>query len=180
MKCTAINPNICCVAGPASSARVSWVPVEWNINAMGYGGGGCSWTKYLCEIRGRSDYCMGPNNRDDYTGAYCWFVGRKRGGLEENRICTGSVKPDTLVLADGTTKYNIVDLDDAKIEELVSILFILATICLLEPLSNWSPHSSLLLRNLELGPKGFLRSFRRCASRTDMQGSPDTKEELMA
>ncbi|KAG6362400.1 hypothetical protein INS49_010630 [Diaporthe citri] len=98
--CTAINPNICCVASLASSARVSWVPVEWNINAQGFGGGGCSW------------------NKDDYTGVYYWFVGRKRGELEEDRNCTGSVKPDTLVLADGTTKYNIVGLDDAKVEEL--------------------------------------------------------------
>lgn len=47
---------------------------------------------------------MGPNNSDQYTGAYYWLVGRKRRELEENRNFTGSVKPDTPVLAVETTK----------------------------------------------------------------------------
>lgn len=87
---------------------------------------------------------MGPNSRDDYTGAYYWFVGRKRGELEESTNCTGSVKPDTLVLADGTTKYNIIDLDDAKVERLVSTLYYNCLYLLGKPFTNWSPHSSLL------------------------------------
>lgn len=52
-----------------------------------------------------------------YVTDYGASSGRKRGELEEDRNCTGSVKPDTLMLPDGTTKYNIVDLDDAKVEE---------------------------------------------------------------
>lgn len=70
---------------------------------------------------------MGVTSRGDYTGAKYFFVGRKReeGEIEgEDKNCT-SVRPDTLVLADGITKYNIVDLDDAKIEELVSTFFFL-------------------------------------------------------
>lgn len=63
---------------------------------------------------------MSVNSRPNYTGTFYWFAGRKRA---ENTACEGEVKPDTLVLADGTTKYDIVGLDDAKVDELVSTLF---------------------------------------------------------
>jgi len=86
--------------------------------------------------------------------------GRKRGELEEDRNCTGSVKPDTLMLADGTKKYNIVDLDYAKVKELALLHFILASICWLEPLTDWSFHFSLLLLSLEVGPEEFPEEFR--------------------
>jgi hypothetical protein len=61
---------------------------------------------------------MSVNSRPNYSGALYQFASRKRAeGVE----CKESVKPDTLVLADGVTTYDIVGLDDAKLEELVSI-----------------------------------------------------------
>lgn len=123
MQCTAINPDVCCGGGgiSESSVLISWVPREWTIDAMGFGGGGCTFNKWLAQLRGRTDFCMGPNGRENYTGARYWFVGgRKRDEIEENSNCTETVKPDTLILADGTTMYNIVGLDDAKVDELVS------------------------------------------------------------
>lgn len=136
-------------------------------------------------MAGMTSYCMGVTSRGDYTGAKYFFVGRKRGeggaGEEEDGNCT-SVRPDTLVLADGVTKYNIVDLDDAKVEELVSTLFVfvLAPVCWMEPLTNWSPRSRLLLLILVLDPKGCLRSFRRSASRVGAKDSLDAKFELLS
>lgn len=61
---------------------------------------------------------MSVNSRPDYTGTFYWFAGRKRA---EDSTCQGEVKPGTLVLADGTTKYDVVGLDDAEVDELVSI-----------------------------------------------------------
>jgi hypothetical protein len=69
---------------------------------------------------------MTVNSRDNYTGSFYWFVSRRRA---EESTCTESVKPDTLVLADGVTKYDIVGLDDAKVEEVVSTTLYIAPIC---------------------------------------------------
>lgn len=117
--CTNLNPNICCT-GDSPTVAYRGVPTNWNINAQGYSNGGCGSPKWLAELRGQNWVCMSVNSRPNYTGTLYWFAGRKRA---ENSACEGEAKPDTLVLADGTTKYDIVGLDDAKVNELVSDLF---------------------------------------------------------
>ncbi|KAK4171325.1 hypothetical protein QBC36DRAFT_199582 [Triangularia setosa] len=62
---------------------------------------------------------MSVNSRDNYTGSRYAFASRRR-AEDTCSSCTESVKPDTLVLADGITKYDIVGLDDVKVEELVN------------------------------------------------------------
>ena len=114
--CTGVNPNICCT-GDSPTVAYRGVPTNWHLNAQGFSGGGCGDPKWLGDLNGVDWYCMSVNSRDHYTGSYYWFVSRRRA---EETNCTESVKPDTLVLADGTTKYDIVGLDDAKVQELVS------------------------------------------------------------
>ncbi|KAK4126753.1 hypothetical protein N657DRAFT_668789 [Parathielavia appendiculata] len=118
--CTGINPNVCCT-GNSVSVAYRGVPTNWHINAQGYSGGGCGSPKWLADINGQTWYCMTPNSRYNYTGSRYWFVSRRRAEDTCDSNCTESVKPDTLVLADGATKYDIVGLDDAKVEELLTI-----------------------------------------------------------
>lgn len=116
--CTGINPNFCCT-GDSPTLAYRGVPTNWAINAYGFSNGGCGSPKWTSTIRGDSYLCMVVNSRPNYTGTYYTFANRRRA---ENTECEGSVAPDTLVLADGTTKYDIVGLDQAKVEELVSTL----------------------------------------------------------
>ncbi|GAB1314551.1 hypothetical protein MFIFM68171_04761 [Madurella fahalii] len=98
--CTGIDPNICCT-GNSVTLAYQGVPTNWHINAQGFSSGGCGSPKWLADLNGQSS-----------------FVNLRSA---ENSNCTESVKPDTLVLADGTTKYDIVELDDVKVEELLAI-----------------------------------------------------------
>ncbi|KAL2138912.1 hypothetical protein VTI28DRAFT_6044 [Corynascus sepedonium] len=115
--CTNLNPNDCCT-GNSPTLAYRGVPTNWHINAEGYSGGGCGSPKWLADLNGSNWVCMTVNSRENYTGARYWFVSRRR--AEEN-TCKESVKPDTLVLADGITKYDIVGLDEAKVDELLAI-----------------------------------------------------------
>jgi hypothetical protein len=117
--CTGINPNVCCT-GNSPTVAYRGVPTNWHLNAQGFSGGGCGSVKWSADINGVNWYCMTVNSRPNYTGSYYWFASRRRA---EDSTCSESVKPDTLVLADGTTKYDIVGLDDAKVEELVSATY---------------------------------------------------------
>ena len=47
--------------------------------------------------------------------------GRAVGDLGSEGNCTETVKPDTLVLADGVTEYDISGLEDDKVASLVSV-----------------------------------------------------------
>ncbi|KAL2193893.1 hypothetical protein P885DRAFT_44434 [Corynascus similis CBS 632.67] len=94
--CTNLNPNDCCT-GNSPTLAYRGVPTNWHINAEGYSGGGCGSPKWLADLNGSSWVCMTENT------------------------CKESVKPDTLVLADGITKYDIVGLDEAKVDELLAI-----------------------------------------------------------
>ncbi|KAK4042046.1 hypothetical protein C8A01DRAFT_14300 [Parachaetomium inaequale] len=118
--CTGLEPNACCT-GNSPSVAYRYVPREWTLNAEGYSGGGCYTIVWRTEFRGQDYACMGIASREYYSGSYYWFVNRRRAEEASNRNCTQSVKPDTLLLADGVTKYDIVGLDDAKVEELVAI-----------------------------------------------------------
>ncbi len=126
--CTNVNPNVCCT-GNSPTLAYRGVPTNWHINAQGFSGGGCGDPKWLADLNGDNWVCMSVNSRPNYTGSLYWFASRRRA---EDSNCTESVKPDTLVLADGTTKYNIVGLDDVKVEELVSTIHCTAPICRLE------------------------------------------------
>jgi hypothetical protein len=131
-KCVGLAPNVCCAAS-APSIAYRYVPRDWTLNAEGYSGGGCRTLVWRTEFRGQDYACMGVASREFYSGSFYWFVNRRRGVEESgNRNCTETVKPDTLVLADGVTEYSIVGLDDAKVEELVSS-------CCLYPLPSILP-----------------------------------------
>jgi len=124
--CRGLNPNVCCAA---TSATVAYrgVPTNWRLDADGFSNGGCTTPKWRTEFKGQTWACMGISSRQDYTGSLYWFVNRKRA---EDRTCKETVKPDTLVLADGVTQYDIVGLDDAKVAELVSTISVISSPCL--------------------------------------------------
>ncbi|AEO66350.1 uncharacterized protein THITE_33101 [Thermothielavioides terrestris NRRL 8126] len=94
--CTGINPNVCC-AGTDNTISFRGIPTNWHITGRGYNNGGCNNLAYQLDNNGQSWICLESGN------------------------CTETVKPDTLVLADGVTKYDIVGLDDAKLEELLAL-----------------------------------------------------------
>ena len=114
--CSNANPNFCCT-GNSPTVAYRGVPTNWNIDALGFSNGGCGSPKWTARLRGDNWVCMTVNSRPNYTGSYYYFASRKRA---EDTTCEGSVAPDTLVLADGVTQYDIVGLDEAKVEELVS------------------------------------------------------------
>ena len=120
--CSNINPNFCCT-GDSQTVAYRGIPTNWHLNIEGYSGGGCRFTKFQSDVNGANWLCLPVNSRDHYTGTFYWFASRRRA---EQANCTGSVKPDTLVLADGVTKYDIVGLEDAKVEKLVSVVFMLS------------------------------------------------------
>lgn len=114
--CSNANPNFCCT-GNSPTVAYRGVPTNWNIDALGFSNGGCGSPKWTAQLRGQNWVCMTVNSRPNYTGSYYYFAGRKRAA---DTTCEGSVAPDTLVLADGVTKYDIAGLDEARVEELVS------------------------------------------------------------
>jgi hypothetical protein len=176
--CTGINPNICCTGGDSLTVAYRGIPTNWHITAQGFSGGGCGSPKYQTgDLNGQNWYCLSDNSRFRYTGSFYSFISRRRA---EDNNCTESVKPDTLVLADGVTKYDVVGLDDIKVAELVSTMLYIACICRLQPpsyrsyeslarlLANWfSSFTSLLLLVPELAPKGCLRSSRCGAGKSE-------------
>jgi hypothetical protein len=117
--CSGINPNVCCT-GNSPTVAYRGVPTNWHLTARGFSGGGCGSPKWTGNIQGANWYCMSANSRPNYSGANYQFASRRRA---EDVECTESVKPDTLVLADGVTKYDIAGLDDVKVDELVSSSF---------------------------------------------------------
>ncbi|SPQ25459.1 6e1f6bca-a2ff-4ab8-9397-fa392e43dd32 [Thermothielavioides terrestris] len=115
--CTGINPNVCC-AGTDNTISFRGIPTNWHITGRGYNNGGCNNLAYQLDNNGQSWICLEVVSRYIYTGASYFFPSRRRA---ESGNCTETVKPDTLVLADGVTKYDIVGLDDAKLEELLAL-----------------------------------------------------------
>jgi len=115
--CSNINPNFCCT-GDSQTVAYRGIPTNWHLNIEGYSGGGCRFTKFQSDVNGANWLCLPVNSRDHYTGTFYWFASRRRA---EQANCTGTVKPDTLVLADGVTKYDIVGLEDDRVEKLVSV-----------------------------------------------------------
>ncbi|KAK4221055.1 hypothetical protein QBC38DRAFT_540305 [Podospora fimiseda] len=119
--CYGLNPGVCCT-GNSQAVAYRGVPTNWNIDATGYSGGGCSAFNNIKYFRGDHWACMGVVTRYTYTGSRYQFVNLRRGEeIQEQTNCTESVKPDTLLLADGVTKYDLTQLDDAKVAELVAI-----------------------------------------------------------
>ncbi|KAL8386364.1 hypothetical protein RB599_007980 [Gaeumannomyces hyphopodioides] len=130
--CTNINPSVCCsFSGSASSGLLSIsiaaIPTDWRITGEAYTGGGCTHTGGQWNSNGTPDICMPFSSRGDRTGGRYWFRNRKRADdrscpAEQPGVgkCEAAVKPDTLVLADGT-KYNISGLADDKVEEMSKI-----------------------------------------------------------
>ncbi|KAK4161492.1 hypothetical protein QBC43DRAFT_357576 [Cladorrhinum sp. PSN259] len=118
-RCTNLNPQICC---PGNSPSVAYrgIPTNWHLGAQGNSGGGCSSPKWTADIRNTNFYCMTVNNRDNYTGSFYWFASRRR-EVEGSKNCTGYAKPDTLILPDGVTEFDIVGLDDEKVQELITL-----------------------------------------------------------
>ncbi|EGS22842.1 uncharacterized protein CTHT_0013180 [Thermochaetoides thermophila DSM 1495] len=117
----------CCSTGNNQHASVGYANVRSNqhISATGFTGGGCVGPTWLAELRGDTSVCMTPAGRRGYTGSRYELLkrvkGRAVGDLGSEGNCTETVKPDTLVLADGVTEYDISGLEDDKVASLVAI-----------------------------------------------------------
>ncbi|KAJ4007705.1 hypothetical protein NW752_010374 [Fusarium irregulare] len=130
--CLGINPGVCCVysegAGSGKlSVSANAIPRDWRIQVDSYTGGGCRYIASQLNSNGNTDICLTYSSRGDRTGALYRFIGRKRAADEScpaeqpnGRKCEASVKANSVGLADGTV-YNISDLADEKVEELVKI-----------------------------------------------------------
>ncbi|EJT69632.1 hypothetical protein GGTG_12516 [Gaeumannomyces tritici R3-111a-1] len=113
-----VNPNICCL-GDSASVAIAAIPTNWAINVQGYSGGGCGSPKWSGEARNTNFYCMSANSRPNYSGAFYYFPGRKRGDEVADSQCKGQLgKPDGILLADGVTEYNVTSLPEAEVESL--------------------------------------------------------------
>lgn len=113
--CRNIDYNVCCVA---NGINVGYYGFLTGVRMKGFSGGGCNNLAGELDNNGQINVCMLVVSRESYTGAGYYAPGSKR---SVNETCDYSVKPDTLVAAGGATKYDIVGLDDAKVDELVSM-----------------------------------------------------------
>jgi hypothetical protein len=128
--CNGINPNACCVG--ASSNTVAWrgIPTNWAIRTEAYVGGNCRTLREGRDARNTNYICIQPNSfTGPFTGAQYHFLSRKRAsealGCPESdteetagKPCTSSQKASLLELEDGT-RYNILDLEEGVLDELV-------------------------------------------------------------
>lgn len=118
--CERINPNSCCSAGGSIRPSISfkYFPREWNLICSAYRPGGCNGGTLAAEIASNrnTDVCI---QGAGLAGGSYRFASRKRGtdGVKlEDADC---VKANVLKLEDGT-RFDIADLDDDSIDELVS------------------------------------------------------------
>ncbi|KAL8420487.1 hypothetical protein RB594_003322 [Gaeumannomyces avenae] len=114
--CSNLGANVCCTG---TSVSLYWV-VNRSLDARGFAGGNCG--ELRSARRTSSSFCM-PGTGVVYTGGR-WVVPASL-RVRDQDVCAAGVgkcdavqKPDTLVLADGS-KFKVVDLDNAKIEQLV-------------------------------------------------------------
>lgn len=112
--------------GPIETNKSQQIPSSWRIRGEANTGGGCTYLANQQDSNGNTDICMTYSSRGDRTGGSYSFVGRKRAAdnscpaeQPDGGKCEAGVKPDLLGLSDGTV-YNIADLSDEKVEELVS------------------------------------------------------------
>lgn len=125
--CANIGPRRCCgVSGQGGnrfpSIDIREIPDRWNIEVRGYGGPQCSSRRTTQTSNGRRRICLrsGP-----YGGGGYGFVNRQLDGPIEGQCsaeqCTEVVKPDLVSFTDGVL-YNIAELDDASLTEMVRVL----------------------------------------------------------
>lgn len=96
------------------------VPTNWNIEVRGHSqleinGARCGFQKSKQNLSGGTYACLTARG---YTGGGWGFLGKKRDAAVQN--CTSWRRPDVFVLED-QTKYNIADMEDSLLEELIAI-----------------------------------------------------------
>lgn len=120
--CTGLNPGICCTASVSNSLGYRGIPTDWVITAEAFFGSGCGISAGSQTARNTNFLCF----HRSLTGTRYRFSSKKRGeaGIEASTCsdadepCTSSQKANELVLLDGT-RYNIVDLEEGALDELV-------------------------------------------------------------
>ena len=129
--CTGLNPDVCCTASASNSVGYRGIPLDWSISTTAFTGGGCTNYGNRGSASGSNFICM-PRccGNAGYSGTKYRFGSKKRSEIEgealtgteeeeeEDKPCTSSQKANQLVLVDGT-KYDIVDLDDDNLNQLV-------------------------------------------------------------
>lgn len=129
--CTNLNPGVCCTASASNTVGYRGIPTDWVITAEAFTGGGCKNFSARGRAQNTNFICIYPApGGGPFTGTKYSFTSRKRDGVEGTCAaaeeaagkCSSSQKPNELHLADGT-KYNIVDLEQDLLEELVCSAF---------------------------------------------------------
>ena len=121
--CSGLTPNVCGTASASNTVGWREIPEDWVLEYFVYAGGGCAGTPDSTPYANTNFLCQRNRFSASLTGAKYVFFGRKRGEAGSDGPCESSVKPDTLRLEDGTT-YDIVDLEENTLNEMVSDLFL--------------------------------------------------------
>lgn len=115
VQCGGLNPDTCCPAGgnDFGSVEFRFIPLDWRIEGRGHSGGDCTNLQERGYPSNVDSICLsiGP-----FSGAGYGFLSRKRGEADY----ADCAKRDQLFFEDGTT-FNLADLDDDKVAELVRL-----------------------------------------------------------
>ncbi|WQF89892.1 hypothetical protein CDEST_14906 [Colletotrichum destructivum] len=118
--CGNINPNTCCSGSGVDifpTVGFRGIPYEWNLETRGHSGGGCNQLREVQPARNTNFICLYSGG---FSGGGYGFAGRKRDECASSGSCTSFQKPDTLLLEDGG-KWNIADLEDAPLRQMVCV-----------------------------------------------------------
>ncbi|KAG9255169.1 uncharacterized protein F5Z01DRAFT_654184 [Emericellopsis atlantica] len=121
--CANIGPATCCAisgqsGSPFTSIAFREIPSNWNIEMRGHQGSQCGRHRTTQTSGGRTELCMGSG---PYGGGGYSFVNKRRSDtVDLQEECTDVVKPDIVAFTDGI-QYNITQLDDDSLAEIVEI-----------------------------------------------------------
>lgn len=122
--CVGINPNNCCGGSGADifpSVGFRGIPFDWTLQTRGHNGGNCNGLREVQRAAGTNFMCL---RNGWFSGGGYGFTNKKRENAVDDACaaaesCTGSQKPDLLLLEDGG-KYNIADMDAESFTTMVS------------------------------------------------------------
>ncbi|KAL1865341.1 hypothetical protein Daus18300_007231 [Diaporthe australafricana] len=113
VQCGGLNPDTCCPAGgnDYGSVEFRFIPLDWTIEARGHSGGDCANLQERGYPTRVDSICM---NIGPFSGAGYGFRNRKR----VDSASGDCAKLDSVFTEDGAN-YNIADLDDDAVAQLV-------------------------------------------------------------
>lgn len=125
IRCQGINPNKCCsISGqggsPFRSMEFAYIPSSWDIEMRGYVGSQCGQRRLSRASNGATRVCF---DKGPFSGAGYGFINRFLAGRDDEEStneCTGMAKPDILAF-DNSVQYNITEMEDALLNEMVSL-----------------------------------------------------------